>query len=751
MKLSNFNPLTQNPVTPAGPEQHELTVTVTQSQPAPHPAAEHNTATQQPEHGSEHTHEPPRDVIAQRQSGGHGRQAWQEDQVKARLKTLRALAHSSGDKAAKIHKQMEELHGLLSKVLAEAAVNGEITAAEEQAAISGLEQLLLQTPAFQRTMQQVLETTKPLEEINHAESWGAWLQEKGQKMAGWTSHVVNPRVAGALAVGLMSMAAKNGAWYLPNLISANNIPFDSVSAMAKVFAGRWATANVAAGLAEYPLSVISQKIYKSTGHSMNELLAVMQLGDMLSAFALMKATGQEVKVHEGIGFASVAVAALVRTGMMSKGASWLSDSMGNWLHGKQAAQEATEITPISLPAAEAPPADAGAEEGGDAASAGAAQQAAHTGADHDLETGRPAMSQSQARSSAKVTSQLFRDIPQESWKLRMNELNSLLGDLSQIEDLLAAEQPEPPASPQDAAGADGQPMVAHAAAAEPASALTTGAAATPAPATSASAASTTAPTASAEHDSVTSAASGNSESTAPSPMAAMIAEVSALLNSDQVTQFTANLRDNLGANSTGDAEALNNLDAVRGHLDDIHKDLVKNGGRDPKAMGFAIGMLTMYLAPLLLGNTGQLSGNAGLSNINTRGILNIAGSMSAQTGANLMHLSMEDNPNDSKAMQRMKSIGLSIGLTPSEFVPLVLGLLFVDKAQEMAGKDGQWPQPGTIRNFQELGRTFYSTLFTNLVLGTPVSKNDIMAGIVQLGGMGLTAGMGLKQEADRQN
>jgi hypothetical protein len=127
------------------------------------------------------------------------------------------------------------------------------------------------------------------------------------------------------------------------------------------------------------------------------------------------------------------------------------------------------------------------------------------------------------------------------------------------------------------------------------------------------------------------------------------------------------------------------------------------------------------------------------------------GSVSAQTAANLGHHLLEEKEDDSALWKHIKSTGVAIGLTPTEFLPLVLGLLYMDKASDKAqvrdGASSPWPRTGTLRVFQELGRAFYSTLFTQLTIGTPVTKSDIAGLLVQLGGAGLATGLDYRQHS----
>lgn len=584
-----------------------------------------------------------------------------------KLEGTRKAAATMQRKVGDVSKHLAELHGVLASVLAQARINQQITALEEQEAVRGLEELLHHTPSLQQTLQAIIHHTDGLEHLRTGESWGDWSKRQASEWTSWAKGSVNPRVAGAVCLGLCAMAAKNGAWYLPSLISAKEIPFDAVSGMAKVFFERWITANVAAGAAEYPASVISQKMFRSTGNSMNEFLALLQLGDMVSAYTALKITGQKISAYEGLGLASVAFAALVRTGTFGK------------IWQRVGVQPPHENRAITLP-----PADGGAAlDAGQASAPGAT--------DRDPESLQP--TGAAARADASLIGQLFSNLSNETWAARVTEVGSLMGELEQLQSLGAGQPPEMPAP---AAGRTAAPA----------------------------------------------------RTNEIGSLADMVSRVEEQLHSQSFHDYQQALGRVTG--TQGDGQAVGNLDQLRNHLAEIKHDLDNHGGKNPKTIGFAIGMLMAYVVPIVLANAGQTTAIPALQSPLTRGALNIMGSVSAQTAANLGHFLLKDKPLDSKLLQNIKSVGMSIGLTPTEFIPLVLGLLYMDKANDLAAGAGDehspWPRAGTLRVFQELGRSFYSTMFTNLVTGTPITKNDIAGILVQLGGAGLATGLDYRQQ-----
>lgn len=589
--------------------------------------------------------------------------------LQERLESTRKTTIGLKRKANDVSKQLAEFHCMLSEMLGEARIKGEITGREEQAAIEGIEKLLRRTPALEQSLQKIIEHTQSLEKSGAKEDWGTYSKRKASEWKTRTTELISPRAAGAVCLGLAAMAAKNGAWYMPSLISSKNIPFESVSEMAKVFFERWATANTAAGAAEYPASVISQRMFKATGNSMNEFLATLQLGDMVSAYAALKVTGQKISAFEGLGLASVAVAALIRTGTLGK--------VWNRFNG---AHEQQQIGHIAF---DQPQLEYG--------SSGAPTPAPSTDRDLERQQPRPA----EARNDSKRIQQLFEKIPDATWAARISNFKGLMADLDELQ-RSESQHSTPASSSTNAQGAEPLPSA----------------------------------------DDI----GGLTE---------MLGRVQQELTSPAFESYREALAQIKGSQNGETDET--QLDQLRVHLKAFKKDLDETGGKDPKTIGFAIGMLAAYAVPVILGNVGQLTNNPVLASPVTRGALNIMGSVSAQTAANLGHHLLEEKEDDSALWKHIKSTGVAIGLTPTEFLPLVLGLLYMDKASDKAqvrdGASSPWPRTGTLRVFQELGRAFYSTLFTQLTIGTPVTKSDIAGLLVQLGGAGLATGLDYRQHS----
>lgn len=617
------------------PEEHELTTTSAASRAAADRisqeqsrAAEESTGQPegQPEHGA----------ASERGGAATPRLTLGQQTMKGQLDKLqntRKLALNMKRKTGDVKKHMADLHGVLSAGLAEARIRGEIGPQEEKDAVEALAEFLNNAPSFEHALDTVIGETAKLGEHNN-EGWGEWSKRKVKDMG------INPRVAGAVCLGLGAMAAKNGAWYLPSLISAKNIPFESVSAMTKVFFKRWATANVAAGAAEYPASTIGQRIYKSTGNSLNEFMAVLQLGDMVTAYAALKITGQQVSAFEGMGLASVVVATLIRSGLI------------NNVWDRFASNEQTEFAPINL------------SEGAD----DAALVPRISDADAEAQPRFADLPAAEARAQAKGVKRMLESAPDETWEAQMKDINSLSSDMHNLQSqLVPSAAPIATTEQEEAAG------------------------------------------------------------TELGDVSEMLQRVQDLLNGPEVQNYQQALDKIAGPHAEGATG--NNLDDLRNTLKGIQEDLEKQGGKDPKTIGFAIGMLMTYTMPIILGNVGQLTNVKGLQSVATRGALNIIGSVSAQTAANLGHFLVKENKADSDTMAHIKKTAVAIGITPAEFIPLILGLLFMDKAGDMSAAMGDktpWPRPGTLRVIQELGRSLYTTLFTNLTMGTAVTMKDIV-------------------------
>lgn len=122
-----------------------------------------------------------------------------------------------------------------------------------------------------------------------------------------------------LSVGLagLGMFGKNASWYGPKFIPAGDAPIGDVNAMAKLIAQRWAAANGGAATFEYMFAVLSQRLWVSSGNSLNTWQGIAQGWDMLAAAVLLKATGEKIHSNEVVGLAFSAFAVIAQTGMLN--------------------------------------------------------------------------------------------------------------------------------------------------------------------------------------------------------------------------------------------------------------------------------------------------------------------------------------------------------------------------------------------------------------------------------------------------
>jgi hypothetical protein len=196
---------------------------------------------------------------------------------------------------------------------------------DDRQSILHLESCLTSAGETERLADAVLQQLRELDQHMGSRSLKSASVEKLIECRNWLIDSVDGRVTAALALLAASMVAKNAAWqfgayaqkFAPEYFSMEGVlPSDHQKLAARV-ATRWGTANAAAAIFEYPLSVATQKVWASMGLSMNTFQGAAIAVDMLAAGITLKTSGEEVHYNEGIGLALQAVAVLAYLGLIS--------------------------------------------------------------------------------------------------------------------------------------------------------------------------------------------------------------------------------------------------------------------------------------------------------------------------------------------------------------------------------------------------------------------------------------------------
>jgi hypothetical protein len=255
------------------------------------------------------------------------------EDLNALRKQFKALLSSNDSRDA----TLRELHSLLRRAIGDTRSSvADRLGTQEASAIRELEACMSDSKKTRELAQTTLSMLDALESSfpGRQTLWPS----PNEKIAQGVSSLREAADAGtvkSIVAAAAAMASKNIAWYLSRAILLKDVSPNAMGALAGLVAGRWVLANGIAALAEYPLTVYGQKVWREDkGYSIITLGAITQGFDIFASLLALKATGNSIGVPEVLSLAPSALAVATTTGMLNSTFGKAGDLIGR-VFGKE--------------------------------------------------------------------------------------------------------------------------------------------------------------------------------------------------------------------------------------------------------------------------------------------------------------------------------------------------------------------------------------------------------------------------------